>query len=221
MKMFLLIVNLIICNLNDTRSQNTIDYDFLNSAIKLIKKDIGRDSIKLVNEIHFLSFKENKFEYYRNELGEIINEETLREILNCSISHTEKMKFNQNEFKSVRLIDRRVERRMKRRYDHNIKLAKSKWEDFYQIDTLNDEEKLKFHFTDSIKRKSYMEFDFKTTNDDYIYMITLPCMDSKKEFAFIDFGGGRIRSKLSGYVYVFRRIEGKWIIVKRTNSWAV
>ena len=52
-------------------------------------------------------------------------------------------------------------------------------------------------------------------------MIKLPCMDSKNEFAFIDFGGGRIRSKLSGYIYVFRRIEGKWIIVKKTNSWAV
>jgi len=221
MKKILIILYLIVGNCYAIRSQSIIDYEFLNSAIKLLQNEIGRDSLKLINEVYSFTVKEYEFEYYKNELGEIINEDIIREMLSCASLTGVKMKFNQRKFKSVRLINRRAERRIEKRYYRNFKLAKSKWEKFYHVDTLDKAEKFNFYFNDSVQRKPFMEFDFRTTKNDYVYGITLPCMDSKKEFALISFGGGRIRSHFSGFVYLFRKIEGKWILVKKTNSWSV
>ena len=109
---------------------------------------------------------------------------------------------------------------MKRRYDRNLKAAERNWEKFYHLDTLNPVEKRLFYLTDSIQRKSIVEFDLRSTLNDYIYGISLPCMDSKREFALVTFGGGRIRAHGAGHVFLFRNIAGKWVLIKKTNPWS-
>lgn len=203
-------------------------YCFLNFSV------IGQTSksYEIVNEV-IPTLIDSQFSYFKlcaeairprntdilqNELTEHLTPRQIQEILDKIEKAEKTVNWQKKEIKNAVILNH------KEKYSQYDKISKD-WtkatEKFRKYLGLNKSEFDKFLTNPGWTPTDKVIADFlkMRIEEQQVFYIGQPIIDKDEEFIVLEFGNGRGSTSASGYTCLFKRIEGKWILIKKINSW--
>jgi hypothetical protein len=190
-------------------------YDFMN--------EIGYHIADSSKEYYYLQeyaiaqkFDDNGLSEYGNELKRIMPEAAVAACLQVLKADTQSYRWQQDLLKRARVLDADRTQEQCRKIKSAWDEATDRYRRFYKIDTLP--EAAQAEAMAITRRRTVADFLSLSKEEHVVYYLGRPAFDAAGEYAIVEVGVEQWEANSYGYDAVFKKVEGKWVLVAKINE---
>jgi len=169
----------------------------------------------LDENIAFISYKQNELNKIENQLKDILSEMELIELLSSIRNDTTRFIWKRRAIDKAKTLNSRRKEKAFKRISKEWNRAQISQRNYLKLDEL---EYFELRMSGADIKPEISLFLRLSEEKQNVFIFGKPYIISN--FALMEFAFGKGRMTMSGHKCLFKKIDGKWMLVKKFDSWA-